>query len=228
MRRRTALSLAAGLAMPAAAQPHGRVVVELFTSQGCSSCPPADALLLELIRSRPDLLPLAFHVTYWDRLGWRDPFGLAEATERQRRYAGTLPRSAYPGTVYTPQAVVQGQIDAIGSDRAALLAAIDAAPRPTVPLALRPGGDGLLVEAGAGNAAGTLLLVGFDPRHETPVARGENRGRRLVEGNIVRSFRAIGGWSGQPLSLTLPRPAGERAALLLQAADGRILGSAAA
>jgi len=99
------------------------VVVELFTSQGCSSCPPADALLVDLARNRPDVLPLAFHVTYWNRLGWRDPYSLDAATDRQRRYAALLPSNQ----VYTPQIVVDGSRDVVGSDRDRVLGAIRAA-----------------------------------------------------------------------------------------------------
>src|SRR5579859_2803882 len=111
------------------------VVVELFTSEGCSSCPPADALLSELARSRPDVLPLAFHITYWDRLGWPDPFALRAATDRQRDYAGTLGLDS----IYTPQMVVDGRRDVIGSDRGSVLAALHqaaAAAPPPVPLHL--------------------------------------------------------------------------------------------
>src|SRR5437868_14761375 len=107
------------------------IVVELFTSQGCSSCPPADALLGELAR-RDDVLPLAFHVDYWDRLGWKDPFSSAAATARQRTYARQLDAA----NVYTPQMVVDGRIDVVGSYRDQVLRAIDRARQDaaTVPI----------------------------------------------------------------------------------------------
>src|ERR1700756_302855 len=98
------------------------ILVELFTSEGCSSCPPADALLAELA-GRPDVLALSFHVDYWDRLGWRDPFSSPAATERQQRYAELL-RLA---TVYTPQMVVDGKWQAVGSDRAEVEQALGSA-----------------------------------------------------------------------------------------------------
>jgi hypothetical protein len=101
------------------AEPPRPVVVELFTSQGCSSCPPADALLTELARN-PNILPLAFHVTYWNNLGWRDPFSLEAATDRQRAYQ----RSLHTDTIYTPQMVIEGQADIVGSDRASVATAI--------------------------------------------------------------------------------------------------------
>ena len=130
MLRRHLLATPAILATGRARAAAPLVVVELFTSQSCSSCPAADALLRELA-PRPGVLALSFHVTYWNRLGWRDPFSLPEATERQRRYAATLrDGSVEAGQVYTPQAVVQGAQGLIGSDRRAMAAARTAALRP--------------------------------------------------------------------------------------------------
>lgn len=224
-----AAALPATLLARGAAAAAGRplVVVELFTSQSCSSCPPADLVLTELaaMEDRLSILPLAFHVTYWDRLGWRDRFSLPEATERQRRYAGWL-RS---DTVYTPQAVVQGRAHYVGSDRPAILGAIEraraaAAAGPALSLARE--GDALAATAGAaaGTGAGRLWLVGYDPRQVTPVRGGENSGRTLTESQVVRSLRAVGEWDGGAQRYTLPMPAaGARAALLLQGADGAIL-----
>ena len=227
--RYATLALAAALALPtsAGAQAPTRsvnpVVVELFTSQGCSSCPPADALLSELSRTRPDVLALAFHVTYWDRLGWKDPYSLPLATERQRRYA-ELWRA---GSIYTPQLVAGGQYQAIGSDRPDVLAAVVAAANgPAVPLHLTRDGPGLKLDAGAGHGAGALLLVGFDPSHTTRVGRGENGGRTLTDINVVRSLVPAGSWHGEAISLHAQPPPGERTALLLQAEDGRILSAA--
>ncbi len=195
------------------------VVLELFTSEGCSSCPPADALLTELA-ARPDLLPLAFHVTYWNALGWRDPFSLEAATARQRAYAVTLGED----TVYTPELVVNGRRAVVGSDRAAVAAALESASRDALAtLHLRRGQAGLAVEAGAGAGSGTIWLVGFDRQHRTAIGRGENSGRTLLETNIVRALRPVGTWSGTALRLLVEAPAGEEVAALLQAPDGRIL-----
>lgn len=227
----TVAALAALLFLrPSLAEAEGQklVVVELFTSQSCSSCPPADALLTEIARSgeQAGILPLAFHVTYWDRLGWRDRFSLPEATERQRRYTASLGLN----TLYTPQAVVQGRHDAVGSDRRAVLRAIAAAREAAASgpeMALSPRAEGLSLSIGGGRGGGTLWLVGFDREHVTPVRGGENSGRRLVESQVVRSLSQAGSWRGEAVRLDLPRPAaGERAAVLLQAPDGAILGAA--
>jgi hypothetical protein len=221
---------AAGLA-PAMAGETGRparlVVAELFTSEGCSSCPPADAVLSELARTRPDVLPLAFHITYWDRLGWPDPFAFEGATERQRGYAAVLGLDS----IYTPQLVVDGTRDVVGSDRGAVLRALvgaRAAAAAPVDLRLTRAADGIAVAIGAGQPDGraTLLLAGYDSAHRTVVAHGENAGRTLTESNIVRALVRAGDWRGAPLTLRAAAPAGEHVAAILQAPDGHILATA--
>lgn len=215
------LALAALSAAPAVAAERP-VVVELFTSQGCSSCPPADALLATLA-DRPEVLALAFHVDYWNRLGWVDPFSSAWATARQSAYAAQMGSNQ----VYTPQAVVDGGRDVVGSDREALDSAItEARSDPSVPLTLTASGAALQVAVDpAAPADAVLWLVGFDDRHETPVRRGENAGRTLVDRNVVRSLTRLDGWSPGG-TIAAARPEGDRTAVLLQAADGRILGAA--
>ena len=211
------------LATPALAQraPERPIVVELFTSQGCSSCPPADTLLTELA-GRPDILPLAFHVTYWNNLGWRDPFSLDEATARQRSYQRLLGSE----TIYTPQMIIEGRTDVVGSDRAGVRAAL-AAARPTTAVTLDATrtAQGLQIAVGPGSGAATVLVIGYDPSHRTAVARGENAGRQLTESNIVRSVAPVAAWQGSALTVTTPPPAAERTAIVLQARDGRILGA---
>jgi hypothetical protein len=199
------------------------VVVELFTSQGCSSCPPADAFLTDLAHQRRDVLPLAFHVTYWDSLGWKDPYSLDAATARQREYARHL---GGDDGVYTPQIVVDGTTGFVGSNRGEGLGVIAAAVRKPVPVSVAHDGRTLLIRVGAGAGQAQVLLVGFDRAHETHIGRGENGGRTLLESNIVRSLTPIGGWSGSAVELRQPPPAGEGFAVLLQAADGRIIGAA--
>ena len=213
------------LAHGASAQPANRpVVVELFTSQGCSSCPPADAIIADLARSRPDLLPLTFHVTYWNNLGWQDPFSFPAATDRQRRYVAA---SVSPN-VYTPAMVVDGQRDVVGSDRIAVehaLTRAKAEATTAAPVAVARTGNALMINVGAGAGAGRVLLLGYDRQHQTHVGRGENGGRTLLEANIVRSMSVAGNWTGQALRLSVPLPAGEETAVVVQANDGRVLGA---
>lgn len=219
-------AVAAGFALSAGwAQAESRpiVVVELFTSQGCSSCPPAEALLLDLAQN-PDVLALAFHVDYWDRLGWPDPYASPEATRRQYDYAGHFGTSS----VYTPQIVVGGRTEMVGSYRAEVLAAVDAAlesPDEAIALGVNREGGLLSIGIGAGRGQGRLLLVGFDPRIVTAVHRGENAGRSIEQANVVRSVETIAEWDGSMLALTHPLPLGEKTALILQAPEGQILGA---
>ncbi|MBW6398704.1 DUF1223 domain-containing protein [Roseomonas sp. HJA6] len=224
MLRRSLFAAAAApaiLSRPAGAT-DGPVVVELFTSQSCSSCPPADALLGDLAARQPGVLALSFHVTYWDRLGWRDRFSLPEATERQQRYA----RSLGHGQLYTPQIVVQGRRDAVGSDRSAVLGGIAAAAPAPVAIGLAITDQGLRIDLPEGAGGGTVWLIGYDARHVTRIGGGENGGRTLSYTNVVRSIAPVGAWQGRPSRLTAPRPGGEHIAVLLQGADGAILGAA--
>jgi hypothetical protein len=222
------LAGAIGLLLPtlAVAQPAPRPVVgELFTSEGCSSCPPADAKVAELARTRPDLLLLTFHVTYWNYLGWRDPFSFEAATQRQERYValGISPE------VYTPAIIVDGKFDAVGSDGRAVdqtLRQAALSEETAAPIDVQRSAAGLTVSVGAGSGAGTLLLIGYDRLHQTAVGRGENGGRTLTEANIVRSMSVLGTWSGKPVHLQVPSPDGQDVAVLLQRNDGHIVGAA--
>jgi hypothetical protein len=212
-----ALSPAAGLA---AERP---VVVELFTSQGCSSCPPANAYLNELSKQRRDVLALAFHVTYWDRLGWKDPFSLEAATRRQAVYGHRFGDGSY-----TPEMVVDGAASMVGSARGQVGAAIENARRngrSSAAVNLTRNGEQVSIEVGAGSGSGNILLVGFDHEHTTAIARGENSGRTLVEANVVRSMRSVGQWSGSALRISERFPEGQDVAVLVEAPDGRIIGA---
>lgn len=182
-------------------------VVELFTSEGCSSCPPADALLLDLAeRGDPRLLPLAFHVDYWNRLGWRDPFSDAAYSQRQRAYA----RAFGSDRVYTPQMVVNGRREFVGSRRLeaerAIQQALEASASATVEVAARVAGRTVTVDyavTGAPDDA-VLHLALVQRRAEQAVPRGENAGRTLRHANVVRAFETVSAGMGtQPL--TLPR-----------------------
>lgn len=211
--------------LPAAAMAAERpVVVELFTSEGCSSCPPADAFLTDLSRNRGDVLPLAFHVTYWNGLGWKDPFSLEAATRRQQRYGARFGDGSY-----TPEMVVDGAKGLVGSEREEAEAAIGHAAHSgatAAPVTLSRSGGQVSIAVGAGTGSGRLLLVGFDPEHRTAVGRGENSGRVLTESNIVRSIRSVGQWSGSAIEMSEAAPEGQDAAVLLEAPDGRIIGAA--
>ena len=216
-----ALAALAPVAASAADRP---VVVELFTSQGCSSCPPANAYLNELARDRGDVLALAFHVTYWDRLGWKDPFSMQAATERQDRYDHKFGDGSY-----TPEIVIDGASSHVGSRRDEVGPAIDVAKRKgrtaTNVSVTRESGK-LTIEVGEGSGSGKVLLVGFDHAHETAIRRGENGGRTLRESNVVRSVREVADWQGKTLHVGETFPEGEDAAVIVQAPDGRIVGAA--
>lgn len=202
------------------------IVVELFTAQGCSSCPPADALLNELAQTRRDVLPLSFHVDYWDRLGWKDPYSSPEATERQRVYAG---RSSDP-TLFTPEMIIDGTQAIIGSDASAINTALGTAEDDVVTLAsvsLKAVSGEAVISVGPGTGKADVLLVSYDRTHTTPVGRGENSGRTLTEAHIVRSIETVGSWGGPALTVRRKLPAGQMLAVLLTAPDGRVVGAAA-
>ncbi len=200
------------------------VVVELFTSQGCSSCPPANAELIRLAR-RPGLLALSFSVTYWDRLGWKDVFGRQEFTDRQAAYEPRLGERS----MFTPQMVVNGRLSAIGSQSDAVADQIAEARSDRGP-AVDLSASQVSVGAGEAPAAGAdVLLVRYDPRVQTvAVKRGENADRALPHVNVVRSLERLGDWRGAAVSLDLPRAEpGLRDAVLVQARKGGpILGAA--
>jgi hypothetical protein len=216
--------LIAGLSPVAAFAAERPVVVELFTSQGCSSCPPANAYLNELSRDRRDILPLAFHVTYWDRLGWKDPFSLEVATQRQDRYGHRFGDGSY-----TPEMVVDGAAGMVGSDRGDVTSAIEKARRTShtaAAVTVTRKGEQVSIEVGSGSGNAKVLLIGFDHEHSTAIGRGENSGRTLTEANVVRSFRPVGQWSGSQLRLSEPFPEGQDVAVVLEAPDGQIVGAA--
>lgn len=217
------LGLIAGLSPALANAAERPVVVELFTSQGCSSCPPANAYLNEMSRGRRDVLALAFHVTYWDRLGWKDPFSLESATDRQAVYGRRFGDGSY-----TPEMVVDGASSAVGSDRGQVGSAIEKAKRngqTAAAVNVTKNGDQVSIEVGAGSGNARILLIGFDHEHTTAIGRGENSGRTLTEANVVRSFRAVGQWSGAAVRLNERFPQGQDVAVVLEAPDGRIIGA---
>ena len=225
------LTAAVALAARAGEGRSGPVVVELFTSQGCSTCPPADAYLGELA-SRPGVIALAFHVDYWNYIGWTDPFASKAATDRQRGYAKQLGLRY----VYTPQMVINGTMEGVGSGREAITqlladAAADKSPHVAVSVARGPGGQ-ILVHIDGGQTAepATIWLVGFDREHTTQVPRGENEGRVLRDYQVVRTLKEIGSWSGEAVDLALAETAatgdGGVGVLVQLRGTGRIVGAA--
>lgn len=214
-----------------------RVVVELFTSQGCSACPPAEEVLGELA-GRDDVLALEFHVDYWDYIGWRDPFAKPEFTDRQRLYQTALNQRF----VFTPQVIINGQEHEVGSRRMKVERKINAAaglrderfhgPAGPVLMLTSFGETGMIVEVQAGVhkdlfAAGgfDLYFVAFDHAHTTHVTRGENAGKSLTNHNVVRMMRNLGQWNGEPMRMRLElEPEAQAAggfALLLQDRQSR-------
>jgi hypothetical protein len=216
-----ALLLSAGI-VDAQSRP---TVVELYTSEGCSSCPPAEAQIGRLAK-QDGIIALAFHVDYWDELGWRDRFGLAEAVTRQRQYAHTL----HLPSVYTPQLVIDGQRDVVGGGDGIGSGTGD---KPGVPLDVAVRNDSLIVTLGAQQqpAVCDVLLLGYLPEATSKVTRGENAGRELHDFNIVRSLRTLGSWQGEGRTFSVPLSAmaadATTAVVLVQQRDqGPIVGAA--
>lgn len=204
------------------------VVLELFTSQGCNSCPPADALLGEL-RNQPGVIALAFHVDYWDGLGWRDPYGMPESARRQRGYAQAM----HSNNVFTPQLIVNGRKSVIGSYRSAVNAEINAARQADmVPIkaAITNGQLNVMLAPRSDHSRFNVNVVAYLPEATTSVAHGENAGRALKEFNVVRALRTLGVWEGTQNKFTLPisaLPADvSQLAILIQDVDqGQIVGA---
>ncbi len=198
-----ALSIIA--ASPVSAAENGyKGVVELFTSQGCSSCPPADAVLGELAR-QGDVVALAYHVDYWNYLGWKDTFSSEQSTKRQYDYARTLGRKS----VYTPQAVINGRDHLNGADRRGINAKMDSFDRAgrglVVPVNAVQDGDKIKIDIGSGEGKANILLVYFDRENTVDVKRGENRGRKLTYWHSVKDMQTVAMWDGEAMELVLPK-----------------------
>ncbi|RST88278.1 DUF1223 domain-containing protein [Aquibium carbonis] len=244
--RHLRLALAAftlALASPALAQQSALSadrpgVVELFTSQGCSSCPPADANLAEFAQ-RTDIIALAYHVDYWDYLGWRDTLASPENTRRQQDYAAALGQRS----VYTPQAVINGMAHRNGADKTAIEGLLAETTQQTTraDLSIRKGADSIIIEAtrsGGHNekVKASLLLVFFDARTVVKIPRGENAGKNVAYWNAVTGIQTAGMWHGEDMRLEIPMSEVRRkgtggCAALLQSlgkdgAPGAIIGAA--
>lgn len=215
---RQALILLAALPLVAAAPtPSQPVVLELFTSQGCSSCPPAD-ISVARVADRPDVIALSFNVTYWDNLGWKDTFARPEFTDRQHAYARALGHDA----PFTPQVVAGGRVDSVGNSPARVEALI--AKGRTRPLTtIVSHGSEVRVGAGVAPRQGAdVWLVRYDPRLiQVPVKTGENTGKTLPQRNVVRRLVRLGAWTGTPVTFRTPTPEqGLAGVVLVQARRG--------
>jgi hypothetical protein len=209
-------SLTAIAVIPATAADRQPTVVELFTSQGCSSCPPANANLIR-ISGRKNVLALSFSVTYWDYLGWKDTYGKPEFTERQFTYEPALRQ---PGP-YTPQMVFNGTTTAVGNSLPEVESLLAETPRlkgPTLGLTK----DRIEVGSGADAGNADVWLVRYDPRVESvPVARGENGGATLQHTHVVRDLNRLGTWTGRKVAFFLPKSdVGLKTAVLIQRPNG--------
>jgi hypothetical protein len=233
-----ALIAAAGLALalisPVVAgeiRQNPKVVLELFTSQGCSSCPPADALLAELAQ-RPEVIALAYHVDYWDYIGWRDTFGSEAHSDLQRDYAAARGSSR----IFTPQLIVNGRDGVVASRRDEVGGAVEKAGLE-LPVTLRAHGEMLEVSIPPNTAlgGGVIWLVSYIDRAEVKIERGENAGKTIAYAQIVTSRQALGMWEPGtgthlklPLNEVLSAPANGAVILVQQERSdlpGRILGA---
>jgi hypothetical protein len=232
----SAALLLAALMQPAQAEPP-RAVVELFTSQGCSSCPPADAVLVELARE-PDIVALSFPVNYWDYLGWKDTLAHKAFTERQKAYA----HARNDRQVYTPQMIINGTKPCVGSDRAQVEASIKEAAGSQSALPLQVGvreQDGIVTISVdetpmAEMRPAEVWVLPVLRTHSVPIERGENKGRTVTYANVVRGLKRVGEWRGGSARFEMPLEAasggGDGYVVLLQTSDqsrpGAILGAA--
>ena len=208
------------LASVAGVQAEPVVVVELYTSQGCSSCPPADEFVA-MLASDPRILPLALHVDYWDYIGWADAFAQAKFTERQRAYA----KAVGSRTIYTPQLIIGGvdRIEGFAPQETAERLRAHLGAATTVDLIVTREGDMLVIRAKADpplDEAVRVQLVRYKPAETVLIERGENAGRTITYTNIVTSWQLLEDWSGQsPLELRTPFAGGEPGAVIVQS-DG--------
>jgi len=217
------------------------VLLELFTSEGCSSCPPADEALARLALEQPvagaEIVPLELHVDYWNSLGWADPFSLPEATTRQERYAATAAAPGYTGQLFTPQMVVDGTRSFVGNRQLAVQAVTEALGRQKrlVHTELRavPGGVDVVLDIAPGEEKGLgLWLVLTESGLSSKVTRGENRGRLLAHAPVVRSLEQVAvvsekGWTGSvrlPIAQAWRREGLRVVAFVQERRGGRVVG----
>jgi hypothetical protein len=214
------------LAAPASANDDAHpTVIELFQSQGCSSCPPALANINRLA-DRPDVIALTFAVTYWDQLGWKDTFASPAFTERQEDYA----RAGGRAQLSTPQVIVNGRGVTVGSNWAQLIATARSADRGTSGPSIAAGNGRVAIGAAPVTGEATVWLVRYDPRTlDVPIRAGENDGKTLAHRDVVRSLAQLGAWHGKAMSFALPKadnPLYRTAILVQQGTGGAIIAAA--
>jgi hypothetical protein len=202
-------------------QPKG--VIELFTSQGCRSCPPADRAFEQLVR-QGNVVALSYHVDYWNYLGWADTLGTPENTERQYAYAKTFGRSG----VYTPQAVLNGRDHLKGTDATEINRRLDGMHSSgqglVVPVTASRNGDQLSISVGSGSGKANVVVVYFREHQTVEMLKGENVGQSMDYWHSVTDVQTVGVWNGQPIDITLPARVissdkSDGCAVLLQSAD---------
>ncbi len=216
--------------------PAPKAILELFTSQGCSSCPPADALM-QSYANRGDVIALSFSVDYWDYLGWKDTLANPKNSARQRAYA----KQRGDGRIYTPQMVVNGQTHTLGSSAQEIDQAIDASAaqfaKHRIPVVVRSEAGQLIIETGnapdgAGIKDANIWLALIQREVSIPVKGGENHGRTITYYNVVREMTPVGMWSGKAMTIRLDREAilqpgaGSCAVLIQSGKAGPIIGAA--
>lgn len=216
-----------GLSLPAAANAGGPVVLELFTSQGCSSCPPADALMTKL-DANADVIVLGWHVEYWDYLGWKDEFGRPESRERQVGYAQRWNLRS----LYTPQVVIHGETEVVGSDERKVRMYVEQFQAEddmvSMNVSIRGNSATVLVSAATGSLPeAEVYLVRLNANGETSIKRGENAGRTISYVNVVEDMVRLGAWDGSnPISVTAELLGDQRYAIIVQAKNfGPVLGA---
>ncbi len=194
------------------------VVVELFTSQGCSSCPPADEML-HALAERDDVIALALHVDYWDYIGWKDEFADPRNAERQRAYA----RKAGRRSIYTPEMIVNGLTDIIGArpmDVSKAIAEHKEKP-PTVALELSRDGDDVIIDASLlATSQGPMVvqMLRYVPERQSRITRGENAGRTMTYANVTQDWTVVGEWDGRsPLKMAVKAVGDNPVVVLVQA-----------
>ncbi|MEQ9694076.1 DUF1223 domain-containing protein [Shimia sp. SDUM112013] len=229
MKRLAAVIIMLWCATTLAAQAETRpVVVELYTSQGCSSCPPADAFFHNELSAREDVIALALHVDYWDYIGWKDSFANPAYTKRQKAYAV----AAGHRSVYTPQLIIGGRDHVVGNKPDKVNGLIEAHKRAASPvrMAMRRQGGTVWIEAEATGAVKNMVvhLVRYKPEQSVDIKRGENAGKTLTYTNIVDGWDVIAEWDGRaPLKIKAPaRGDNPVVALIQETGNGPILAAA--